>query len=245
MGQAIARRVGAGRTIILADINEHLLQTATRSLSSDGHAVLATTVDVASRTSVAQLALVAEATGPVVNVAHTAGISPEQAPTQTLLKVDLVGVALVLEEFAAVIAQAGAGVVIASMAANLHGAIDPEVEHQLATTAADDLLTLDSCSTSVLHNGQQAYPFAKRANQLRVAAAARAGVMCETVICLLLSPPPSVLYRQQKYCRSIENGVIFAAICYTGQPLRRTQWAHCRDCGWSSSPGSDPVHMPQ
>jgi NAD(P)-dependent dehydrogenase (short-subunit alcohol dehydrogenase family) len=172
MGLSIARRVGAGRVIMLADINRTLLDAAADALSGDGHQVLTREVDVTSRTSVAGLAAAAASTGRVTAVVHTAGLSPEQASAAAVLAVDLLGVALTLDEFGRVIEPGGAGVVIASMAAHLYPALKAEIEHQLATTPTDDLLDLAACSQ--ITNSRQAYPFAKRANQIRVAAAASA-----------------------------------------------------------------------
>lgn len=80
--------------------------------------------------------------------------------------------ALVLDEFGGTIEPGGAGVVIASMAGHINPPLDPNVERQLATAAAEDLLTLPACSAEAIINSHMAYPFAKRANQLRVAAAA-------------------------------------------------------------------------
>jgi NAD(P)-dependent dehydrogenase (short-subunit alcohol dehydrogenase family) len=124
------------------------------------------------RDSVADLAAFAADAGRVLHVVHTAGLSPSQASAEAILAVDLLGVALVLDEFEQVIAPGGSGVVIASMAAYIIPAPDAAVEVQLATTPADELLSLPACidaSTS----GQLAYPFAKRANLIRVAAAAK------------------------------------------------------------------------
>lgn len=172
MGRSIARRVGAGRTIVLADISRSCLDMAAEALIRDGHQVLTREVDVTARSSVAALARMCEATGRVKAVVHTAGLSPQQASTAAVLAVDLLGVALTLDEFASVIAPGGAGVVIASMAGQLCPAPDPEVERQLATTPADELLDLEACSPDRITDSRQAYPFAKRANQIRVAAAA-------------------------------------------------------------------------
>ncbi len=107
-------------------------------------------------------------------VVHTAGLSPQQASTEAVLAVDLLGVALSIDEFGRVIEPGGAGVVIASMAGHLMPALDPDVERQLATVPAEELLGLDACSS--ITSSQMAYPFAKRANQIRVAAAAGPGV---------------------------------------------------------------------
>jgi NAD(P)-dependent dehydrogenase (short-subunit alcohol dehydrogenase family) len=105
---------------------------------------------------------------------HTAGLSPEQATVEAILAVDLQGVAFVLDEFATVIDSHGAGVVIASMAGHLNSPIDPQDEFQLATLPAEALLSLPTSALERFNSTQEAYGYAKRANQLRVAAAANA-----------------------------------------------------------------------
>ncbi|WP_203803286.1 SDR family oxidoreductase [Mycobacterium heckeshornense] len=172
MGLCIARRVGAGRVIVLADIDRACLDTAAEALSGEGHRVVTRDVDVTCRSSVGALAELAERSGRVAAVVHTAGLSPQQASAQAILAVDLLGVALVLDEFGAVIAPGGAGVVIASMAAHMYPALDSELQRQLANTPTDELLDLDVCTS--ITDSRLAYPFAKRANQIRVAAAAAA-----------------------------------------------------------------------
>jgi NAD(P)-dependent dehydrogenase (short-subunit alcohol dehydrogenase family) len=174
MGVAIAHRLGSGRTLVLADLNSDNLDAATRALSENGHDVHGTTVDVTSPRSVTDLAEYAAAFGPIVNLVHTAGLSPEQADVDTILQVDLLGVALVLEQFGEVIEAGGAGLVIASMAGHFHPAMDPGVEHELASTPSRDLLAIPACAPALFSNPQEAYGFAKRANHLRVAAAASA-----------------------------------------------------------------------
>ena len=172
MGLSTARRVGAGRVIMLADINQIGLEAAANALSADGHQVMTQHVDVTSRASVAAAADVAASSGRVTAVVHTAGLSPQQASADAVLAVDLLGVALTLDEFGRVIEPGGAGVVIASMAAHMYPALDPDVQRQLAETPTDQLVSLDACSA--ITDSRQAYPFAKRANQIRVAAAASA-----------------------------------------------------------------------
>jgi NAD(P)-dependent dehydrogenase (short-subunit alcohol dehydrogenase family) len=172
MGVAIAHRLGSGRTIVLSDVNSRNLDAATRALSANGHDVHGTTVDVTSPRSVTDLAGYAAALGPVTSVVHTAGVSPEQAGIETILHVDLVGVALVLEHFGEVIQAGGAGVVIASMAGHFHPSMDPRVEQQLARTPATELLAIPACAPALFRNPAEAYGFAKRANHIRVAAAA-------------------------------------------------------------------------
>ena len=171
MGRSIARRLGSGKTVLLADFNDNALSAAAAELGADGHTVRTQTVDVADAESVSALAVTAGELGPVVHVAHTAGLSPTQAPAAAILAVDLVGVALVLEAFGAIIAPGGAGVVIASMAGQTSAPLTAEQEHQLAVTPAAELASLPFVTAEVLADPGQAYGVAKRANQLRVQAA--------------------------------------------------------------------------
>jgi NAD(P)-dependent dehydrogenase (short-subunit alcohol dehydrogenase family) len=174
MGLAVARRLGAGRTVLLADIGEDVLKAAERTLGDEGLTVATQVVDVTSADSVQDLAQTAQAAGEVDQVVHTAGLSPVQAPAQAILKVDLLGVALVLDAFAPVIAAGGAGVVIASMAGHIGAALTPEQENALASTPAEQLLNLPFLSPDTVTDPAAAYGIAKRANHVRVAAASTA-----------------------------------------------------------------------
>jgi NAD(P)-dependent dehydrogenase (short-subunit alcohol dehydrogenase family) len=175
MGEAIARRLGPGRQVVLADFKQELLDRVGSALEGDGYAVTTRRVDVSEQASIASLAKAAAELGPVTQVAHTAGLSPVQAPVDAILKVDLAGVAYSLEEFGKVIAPGGAGVVIASMAGNLAaGQFPPEMESALATTPAAELLSLPFLSPTAIGNPGAAYGLAKRANHLRVQAASLA-----------------------------------------------------------------------
>ena len=170
MGEAIARRVGPGRTVLLADFNEQLLSRTADAMRGDGYTVETRVVDVSSRESVRELAQAAAILGPIEALAHTAGLSPVQAPIDAILRVDLAGVAFSVDEFAEVIAPGGAGVVIASNAG--HQAADglpSELQRMLATTATDDLLSLPFLAG--LTDAGAAYSVAKLANQLRMSAA--------------------------------------------------------------------------
>jgi NAD(P)-dependent dehydrogenase (short-subunit alcohol dehydrogenase family) len=171
MGQAIARRLGAGKTVLLADYNEAALASVAGSLSADGHRVECRSVDVASPESVRGLAQHAATLGDVTQVAHTAGLSPSQASAEAILAVDLLGTALVLEEFGAVVAAGGAGVVIASMAGHMFPPPTAEQERALAHTPAHDLLALGFIHTQKLAEPGIAYGIAKQANHIRVKAA--------------------------------------------------------------------------
>lgn len=170
MGQAIARRQAAGRMLLVADISSRTTESVAAGLREDGFDVTAASVDVTARDSVAELARRAADIGAVSQVIHTAGLSPVQADTAAILRVDLYGVAAVLEEFGAVMAPRGAGVVIASMAGHLLGRLPAEQEQALATTPAEDLLALPFLSSGAVDDPGYAYSIAKRANIVRVAA---------------------------------------------------------------------------
>ncbi|MEY9995765.1 NAD(P)-dependent dehydrogenase (short-subunit alcohol dehydrogenase family) [Streptomyces sp. V4I8] len=170
MGQSIARRQGAGKKVLLADFDERILSTAAEALRGEGYDVVTSRVDVSSRASVADLAERAAGLGKVTEVVHTAGLSPVQAPVDAILAVDLLGVALTLEEFGRVVAQGGAGVVLSSMAGHLTAPLDAEQERALAHTPADELLDLPFLAQ--VTSGAAGYGLAKRANHLRVQAAA-------------------------------------------------------------------------
>lgn len=169
MGQAIARRMGSGNTILLADIREDILRSVGEVLQSEGHRVITRQVDVSSAESVRELAGTAASLGQVAQIAHTAGLSPMQATALAILKVDLLGVALVLDEFAGVVAEGGAGVVISSMAGHFAPPFSPEQEQALSSTDAAELLSLPFLSQ--IEDPGAAYAAAKRANHLRVQAA--------------------------------------------------------------------------
>ncbi|NEA98984.1 SDR family oxidoreductase [Streptomyces sp. SID13726] len=171
MGQAIARRQGAGRTVLLADFDETGLSDTAAALAGDGYVVRTRRVDVSDPASVDELAKAAAELGPVTQVAHTAGLSPVQAPADAVLRVDLLGVALVLDAFGGVIAPGGAGVVISSMAGHLSVYLTAEQEEALADTPAERLLELPFVDTAVAGDSAAAYGLAKRANHLRVRAA--------------------------------------------------------------------------
>ncbi|MEU6251325.1 SDR family oxidoreductase [Streptomyces sp. NPDC047043] len=172
IGLAIARRVGAGRTVLLADYSDKAAEAAAGRLRGEGHDVTTRVTDVSDRDAVETLADVAAALGPVTQVVHTAGVSPTQASMERILHVDLVGTAMVLDAFARVIAPGGAGIVIASMAGHRESPYVPEIEHALATTDTASLLRLPFLQPDQIGSTVHAYALSKRANSLRVQTAA-------------------------------------------------------------------------
>jgi len=172
IGQAIARRISAGKHVLLADLRQENAASAAEVLSNAGFEVSTTTVDVSSLESVHKLAQAAAVLGEVTGVIHAAGVSPSQASPATILAVDLYGTALVLEEFGNVIARGGAGVVIASQSGHRLGALTAAEDKALATTPADELLSLPMLKPDQVKDSLHAYQLAKRGNSLRVMAEA-------------------------------------------------------------------------
>lgn len=173
IGLAVARRIGPGKAVLLADFSESTLETAASSLRAAGHDVHTRRVDVADTESVRALTEAAAALGPVVQVAHTAGLSPSQGDARRILAVNLLGAALITDGFGAVIASGGAGVVVASMAGHLLTApLTADQEHALAHTPAAELPSLDFLRT--VTEPAHAYSISKRANHIRAQAASLA-----------------------------------------------------------------------
>jgi NAD(P)-dependent dehydrogenase (short-subunit alcohol dehydrogenase family) len=172
IGQAIARRVGSSKRILLADLRPEAADSAAKIMRDAGFEVTTAIVDVSSRASVHALVENAAALGAVTGVIHAAGVSPSQASPATILAVDLYGTALLLEAFGNVIARGGAGVVIASQSGHRLGALSPDQNSALATTPADQLLSLGFLQPDQVKDTLHAYQLAKRGNSLRVMAEA-------------------------------------------------------------------------
>ena len=172
IGQAIARRIGPGKHVVLADLRDANAAAAADTMRNAGFDVSTTTVDVSSRASIHALVETATAHGDIIGLIHAAGVSPSQAPVEAILAVDLYGTAVVLEEFGTVIAPGGAGVVIASQSGHRLGALTPEQNTALATTPAEELLALPMLQPDQVSDTLHAYQLAKRGNALRVMAEA-------------------------------------------------------------------------
>lgn len=172
IGIAIARRQSVGKILLLADFSTQILDTAAQALRDASYTVETLRVDVADRASVAQLADYAASLGNVAQVVNTAGVSPNMAPVERILAVDLYGSAVVFEEFERVIAAGGAGLLISSMAGHMMPALAPDQDRELAHTPADELLKLPMLQPEQVPNTLVAYMLSKRANILRVQATA-------------------------------------------------------------------------
>ena len=172
IGQAIARRVSAGKHVLLADLKQENADAAAAVLADAGFEVSTALVDVSSRASVHALVQTATALGSVTGLIHAAGVSPSQAAPATILEVDLYGTALVLEEFGNVIADGGAGVVIASQSGHRLPGLSAQQNAALATTPVEQLLALPMLQPEQIKDSLHAYQLSKRGNSLRVMAEA-------------------------------------------------------------------------
>ena len=172
IGQAIARRVSFGKHVLLTDQRENNVKAAAEVLGNAGYEVSTALVDVSSREAVQSLAQAAVELGGITGLIHAAGVSPSQATPETILKVDLYGTALVLEIFGNVIAEGGAGVVIASQSGHRLPALTAQQNKALATTPVEGLLKLDFLQPGQVKDSLHAYQLAKRGNSLRVMAEA-------------------------------------------------------------------------
>ncbi|MGA6219616.1 SDR family oxidoreductase [Streptomyces umbrinus] len=172
MGVAVARRLGNGRSVLLADASSQGLDRAVTALTDEGYAVRGMVTDVSDRGAVHKLAEASAAEGRVAAIVHTAGVSPATGPAKTIVDVNLLGTAHVIDAFETVATRGTALVVISSMAGHV-ASLSREEEAALATTATEDLLGLDVV-TAIGDDAQTAYIVTKRANHLRVQAAALA-----------------------------------------------------------------------
>lgn len=176
MGEAIARRLGSGRPVLVADHSTERLEAVREQLHGNGYDVHAQQVDVSDRGSLSELADRAAELGPITSVVHTAGLSPAQAPAHRIVDVDLVGTVHSLEVFGEVIAPGGAGIYIASVAGHILGAaVDEGTATLFATASAAEVagaavFTMPDVPED--YTRALTYGYCKRGNQLRVQSAA-------------------------------------------------------------------------
>lgn len=172
IGMAIARRMGYGMKIVIGDMNKTNAEAIAKTMNEAGFDAVPVEMDLSSRSSI--LALIAEAQkyGKISMLVNAAGVSPSQASIETILKVDLYGTAVLLEEVGKVIKPGGVGVTISSQSGHRMPALTPEEDEQLATTPTEQLLSLDILQPQNIRDTLHAYQMAKRCNVKRVMAEA-------------------------------------------------------------------------
>ena len=172
IGMAIARRMGYGMKIVIGDKNKANAEAIVKTMNEAGFDAVLVEMDLSSRSSI--LALIAEAQkyGEISMLVNAAGVSPSQAHIEAILKVDLYGTAVLLEEVGKIIKPGGVGVTISSQSGHRMPALTPEEDEQLATTPTEQLLSLDILLPQNIRDTLHAYQMAKRCNVKRVMAEA-------------------------------------------------------------------------
>ena len=172
IGMAIARRMGVGMKIVLGDKRLQNATTIADIMNKAGFDVTPVEMDLSSRESIKNIIAKAQEFGDIHMLVNAAGISPSQAPIEAILKVDLYGTAVLLEEVGKVIARGGVGVTISSQSSWRMPQLTAEQDAQLATTPTEDLLKLDILQPKNIKDTLHAYQMAKRCNEKRVMAEA-------------------------------------------------------------------------
>ena len=172
IGMAIARRVGTGMKIVVGDKRPENAQAIARTMNEAGFDVVPMEMDLSSRESIQNLITEGQKYGEIKMLVNAAGVSPSQAPIEAILKVALYGTAVLLEEVGKVIAPGGVGVTISSQSGWRMPALTVQQDTQLATTPAEELLSLDFLQPENIRDTLHAYQLAKRCNEKRVMAQA-------------------------------------------------------------------------
>ena len=169
IGEAIVRRVASGKKLLLADYNEDNLKNVQKRLQEAGFDVETIKADLSSRESIQNVVKKAQELGKIKHLVNAAGVSPSQTTPEQVLKVDLYGTSVLLEEFGKVIAEGGSGIIISSQSGHRLPALGQENDKKLAMTPTEKLLDLDILQPDVITDSLFAYQYAKRENVLRVA----------------------------------------------------------------------------
>lgn len=172
IGAAIARRVGYGMKIIVGDKKLENAQAIAKIMYEAGYDVAPMEMDLSNRASIKALIAEGQKYGDITMLVNAAGVSPSQAPVDAILKVDLYGTAVLLEEVGKVIAPGGVGVTISSQSGHRMAQLTAEQDAQLAITPAEELLELDLLQPKNIQDTLHAYQLAKRCNEKRVMAEA-------------------------------------------------------------------------
>lgn len=172
IGLAIARRMGHGKKIVVSDKNINNAQTVTKIMTEAGFDAVAVEADISSRKSILNMIAAAQKYGEIAMLINAAGVSPSQASVETILKVDLYGTAVLLEEVGKVIKAGGTGVTISSQSGHRMAALGAETDEQLAVTPAEELLQLEVLKPANIKDTLHAYQMAKLCNVKRVMAEA-------------------------------------------------------------------------
>lgn len=172
IGMAIARRMGYGKKLVIGDKKLENIKAIEKTMKDAGFDVTTLEMDLSSRESIQNLIAEAQKYGEIAMLVNAAGVSPSQASIETILKVDLYGTAVLLEEVGKVIKAGGVGVTISSQSGHRMPALTQEADKQLAITPTEELLGLSILQSENIKDTLHAYQIAKRCNEKRVMAEA-------------------------------------------------------------------------
>ena len=172
IGLAITRRVAQDMKVVVGDKREANASAGAKLLTDAGFDAVATVADLSSRESIRDFIALGQTFGEIKMLVNAAGVSPSQASIETVLKVDLYGTAVLLEEVGRVIARGGAGITVSSQSGYRMKQLTPEEDALLATTPAEELLKLPMLASGAIRDTLHAYQMAKRCNVKRVMAEA-------------------------------------------------------------------------
>ena len=172
IGMAIARRMGAGMKIVIGDKKMENAQTIAQIMNEAGFDTVPVEMDLSSHGSILNIIAKAREYGEISMLVNAAGVSPSQAPVEAILKVDLYGTAVLLEDVGKVIKAGGVGVTISSQSGWRMPALTAEEDELLATTPTEELLSLPLLQPENIRDTLHAYQMAKRCNEKRVMAEA-------------------------------------------------------------------------
>ncbi|MFR1112865.1 MAG: SDR family oxidoreductase [Blautia sp.] len=168
IGMAIARRVGYGKKIVIGDKRMESAENISGIMNQAGFDTVPVEMDLSSRESILNLIAEARKYGEITVLINAAGVSPSQASIETILKVDLYGTAVLLEEVGKVIAPGGVGVTISSQSGHRMPQLSAQEDEQLACTPTENLLKLPMLQPQSIKDTLHAYQMAKRCNEKRV-----------------------------------------------------------------------------
>lgn len=231
ISMAIARRMGYGKKIVLGDRSIDNAKAIAKTLTEAGFDVVTFEMDLSSRQSIKEMIAYAQTFGDIKYLVNGAGVSPSQASIATVLKVDLYGTSVLLEEVGKVIAKGGAGVTISSQSGHRMPALTAEQDLALAMTLTEELLTLDFLQEDKIENSLHAYQLAKRANEKRTMYEA---VRWENVVPELTILHQELLLRHLLLTNSMVFEAISTKICLPNHQLdvlgRQMKWQMLLNC---------------
>lgn len=170
IGMAIARRIGYGKKIVVGDKRTENAEAIAKIMNDAGYDVIPMEMELSSRESIRALIAEGQKHGDISMMINAAGVSPSQASIEEILKVDLYGTAVMLEEVGKIIKEGGVGVTISSQSGWRMPQLTADENALLATTPAEELLSLSMLQPENIHDTLHAYQIAKRCNEKRVMA---------------------------------------------------------------------------